>query len=108
MSNDSTSRAALDENAVMRLFEETGALLHSHFLLTSGLHSPNYLQCARVLQGEVDDPVELPLVARRARQGKERDSPDDRALHAEQVRQLHRFRIIAGNLRGRSPSCVSF
>lgn len=35
---------------VMSVFEETGALLNGHFLLTSGLHSPNYLQCAKVLQ----------------------------------------------------------
>ncbi len=34
----------------MEIFEETGALLRGHFVLTSGLHSPNYLQCARVLQ----------------------------------------------------------
>ncbi len=33
-----------------RLFEETQALLTGHFLLTSGLHSEKYLQCARVLQ----------------------------------------------------------
>jgi orotate phosphoribosyltransferase len=32
------------------LFEETHALLTGHFLLTSGLHSEKYLQCARVLQ----------------------------------------------------------
>lgn len=38
------------QNEVMSVFEETGALLRGHFLLTSGLHSPNYLQCARVLQ----------------------------------------------------------
>lgn len=30
-------------------FEETEALLQGHFLLTSGLHSDRYLQCARVL-----------------------------------------------------------
>jgi orotate phosphoribosyltransferase len=35
---------------IARLFEETGALLEGHFLLTSGLHSEKYLQCARVLQ----------------------------------------------------------
>jgi len=34
---------------LLRLFEERGALLEGHFLLTSGLHSPRYLQCARVL-----------------------------------------------------------
>lgn len=35
---------------VIELFEQTGAYLHGHFRLTSGLHSPEYLQCARVLQ----------------------------------------------------------
>jgi orotate phosphoribosyltransferase len=33
----------------MELFEQTGAYLHGHFRLTSGLHSPEYLQCAKVL-----------------------------------------------------------
>ena len=33
----------------MALFEETGAYLHGHFRLTSGLHSSEYLQCAKVL-----------------------------------------------------------
>lgn len=37
-------------SAVLQLFEETGAYLHGHFQLTSGLHSPEYLQCALVLQ----------------------------------------------------------
>jgi orotate phosphoribosyltransferase len=31
-------------------FKESGALLDGHFQLTSGLHSPNYFQCALVLQ----------------------------------------------------------
>ena len=35
---------------VIELFEQTGAYLHGHFRLTSGLHSPEYVQCARVLQ----------------------------------------------------------
>lgn len=33
----------------MELFEETGAYLRGHFRLTSGLHSDEYLQCAKVL-----------------------------------------------------------
>jgi orotate phosphoribosyltransferase len=33
----------------MSLFEETGAYLRGHFRLTSGLHSGEYLQCAKVL-----------------------------------------------------------
>src|SRR5437870_7154547 len=35
---------------VLKIFEAQGALLSGHFLLTSGLHSPRYLQCALVLQ----------------------------------------------------------
>lgn len=35
---------------VLRRFTELGALLEGHFRLTSGLHSPSYLQCALVLQ----------------------------------------------------------
>jgi len=34
----------------LAIFQDTGAYLHGHFLLTSGLHSPEYLQCALVLQ----------------------------------------------------------
>lgn len=33
----------------LSLFLETGAYLKGHFRLTSGLHSPEYLQCALVL-----------------------------------------------------------
>ena len=40
----------MDSVEIARIFEETGALLTGHFLLTSGLHSENYLQCAKVLQ----------------------------------------------------------
>ena len=35
---------------VIERFKATGALLDGHFVLSSGLHSPNYLQCALVLQ----------------------------------------------------------
>jgi orotate phosphoribosyltransferase len=34
----------------MQKFRETGALLEGHFVLSSGLHSSMYLQCALVLQ----------------------------------------------------------
>ncbi|MCZ2075434.1 MAG: orotate phosphoribosyltransferase [Bryobacterales bacterium] len=37
-------------NEVLQLFEQTGAYLRGHFRLTSGLHSPEYMQCALVLQ----------------------------------------------------------
>jgi len=35
---------------ILTAFHETGAYLRGHFRLTSGLHSPEYLQCALVLQ----------------------------------------------------------
>ncbi|MGB9768386.1 MAG: orotate phosphoribosyltransferase, partial [Dictyoglomus turgidum] len=34
----------------LEIFKEKGAFLEGHFLLSSGLHSPNYLQCALILQ----------------------------------------------------------
>jgi len=35
---------------IAALLQETGALLQGHFRLSSGLHSPNYVQCALLLQ----------------------------------------------------------
>jgi orotate phosphoribosyltransferase len=40
----------MDGGEVIERFRRTGALLEGHFILTSGLHSTNYLQCALVLQ----------------------------------------------------------
>ena len=37
-------------DSVLDRFRRVGALLEGHFRLTSGLHSPGYLQCALVLQ----------------------------------------------------------
>ncbi len=37
---------ALDTDAVMEEFRRAGALLEGHFILSSGLHSSRYLQCA--------------------------------------------------------------
>ena len=45
----SAPAAELRPAEVVRLFRECGALLEGHFLLSSGMHSPYYLQCARVL-----------------------------------------------------------
>lgn len=41
--------AAMTNQEVLDLFQATGAYLQGHFRLTSGLHSPAYLQCALVL-----------------------------------------------------------
>lgn len=40
----------LTQNEILQIFKDTGALLEGHFLLTSGKHSVQYMQCAQVLQ----------------------------------------------------------
>ena len=40
----------MTRDELLDLFRKSGALLEGHFRLTSGLHSPGYLQCALVLQ----------------------------------------------------------
>ena len=40
----------MNREEILQIFRSTGALLSGHFLLTSGLHSDQYFQCARVLQ----------------------------------------------------------
>lgn len=39
-----------NNDKTLAIFRQTGAYLEGHFKLTSGLHSPEYLQCALVLQ----------------------------------------------------------
>jgi orotate phosphoribosyltransferase len=39
----------MTEEEILSHFRETNALLEGHFLLSSGLHSDRYLQCAKVL-----------------------------------------------------------
>lgn len=40
----------ITDKQVLTIFRESGALLEGHFILSSGLHSPHYFQCAKVLQ----------------------------------------------------------
>ncbi len=40
----------MNEQQILKIFEETEALLTGHFILTSGLHSDRYFQGAKVLQ----------------------------------------------------------
>jgi orotate phosphoribosyltransferase len=63
------------------LLRDTGALLSGHFRLSSGLHSPNYVQCARLL--------EHPAAAKAAGD----------ALAAK-LRSMHTDRIVAPALGG--------
>jgi orotate phosphoribosyltransferase len=41
---------ALKKEEIFKIFRDTGALLEGHFILTSGLHSATYFQCAKVFQ----------------------------------------------------------
>ena len=52
--------AAMTDEEVLREFRDADALLEGHFILSSGLRSPRYLQCARVLM----DPSRAERIAR--------------------------------------------
>jgi orotate phosphoribosyltransferase len=39
----------MSDNKIIQEFESAGAILKGHFILSSGLHSDTYLQCARAL-----------------------------------------------------------
>ena len=54
-------------DAVLELFRTSGALLAGHFRLTSGLHSPGYMQCALVLQHPAHAEAFGRAIAERAR-----------------------------------------
>ena len=40
----------MTEDEVLQIFRDTGALLHGHFILRSGLHSREFFQCAIAMQ----------------------------------------------------------
>src|SRR3989338_5452568 len=40
----------MNSSEVLEIFKKEKALLTGHFLLSSGLHSPSYMQCALVFQ----------------------------------------------------------
>ena len=50
----------MTDEEVLTEFRDADALLEGHFILSSGLRSPRYLQCARVLM----DPARAERIAR--------------------------------------------
>lgn len=44
----------MNSEQIIEHFRDTNALLEGHFILSSGLHSPKYLQCALALQYPFD------------------------------------------------------
>jgi orotate phosphoribosyltransferase len=69
------------EGLLMRLLEESGALCRGHFLLSSGRHSPAYVQCALLLE----DPVRARRVG---------------AELAEELRSFHPDSVLSPALGG--------
>lgn len=58
----------LTEQDVMQEFEAAEAILRGHFILSSGLHSDTYLQCARVLMNPARADRLCAELARRVRE----------------------------------------
>jgi orotate phosphoribosyltransferase len=69
------------EGLLLRLLEESGALCRGHFLLSSGRHSPAYVQCALLLE----DPVRSRRVG---------------AELAEELRSFHPDSVLSPALGG--------
>lgn len=44
----------MEADQILQKFKDTNALLEGHFVLSSGMHSSNYLQCALALQYPAD------------------------------------------------------
>lgn len=40
----------MNQEQIIKIFKDSGALLEGHFILTSGLHSPQYIEKFRVLE----------------------------------------------------------
>jgi orotate phosphoribosyltransferase len=74
-------QAGRREALLLRLLEESGALCRGHFLLSSGRHSPAYVQCALLLE----DPVRSRRVG---------------AELAEELRSFHPDSVLSPALGG--------
>jgi len=49
ISNSLAGEKTMNDLNIIQEFKDAGAMLSGHFVLSSGLHSPTYLQCARVM-----------------------------------------------------------
>jgi orotate phosphoribosyltransferase len=65
----------MNDEDVLKLFKDKGALLQGHFKLTSGLHSDSYFQCALLLQYGCDADL---LGAELARRFKKEYPPENK------------------------------
>src|SRR3546814_16361626 len=85
----------MSEDEILAEFRAADALLEGHFILSSGLHSPRYLQCARVLAD--------PMRAARLASALAASMPRDIRGAIEMVVSPARGGIIAGPEMGRAP-----
>jgi orotate phosphoribosyltransferase len=58
----------MEQNDALELYRRTGAYLEGHFRLSSGLHSPGYMQSALVLQRPADAATLGMAIAKRVKQ----------------------------------------
>ena len=61
------NRMTLEEREVLQILKNTGAILSGHFLLSSGIHSDGYIQCARILQYPYHADRVIKLIAQKVR-----------------------------------------
>jgi orotate phosphoribosyltransferase len=66
---DHTGVTSLDPARVLEMFRETQAMLEGHFVLSSGLHSDRYFQCALILERPDKAEILATEMARRLRAG---------------------------------------
>jgi orotate phosphoribosyltransferase len=84
----------MSEDEILAEFRAADALLEGHFILSSGLHSPRYLQCARVLAD--------PMRAARLASALAASMPRDVRSRIESVVSPAMGGIIAGHEMGRA------
>lgn len=84
----------MTDDDVLAEFRAAGALLEGHFILSSGLRSPRYLQCARVLMN--------PKRAARLAEALARRLPDKVKIQIEAVVSPAMGGVIAGHEMGRA------
>ena len=85
----------MTDEDILAEFRASDALLDGHFVLSSGRHSPQYLQCARVLMnGQRAD--RLPRQRRHA--FLRRAARDDAGAHASDGRLVESERTLRAGL----------
>src|SRR3954449_5625247 len=84
----------MSDDEILDEFRAAGALLEGHFILSSGLRSPRYLQCARVLME--------PARAERLAQALAAKIPGELREEIEAVVSPAMGRVIIGHEMGRA------